>query len=280
MVMTRKQRNLNVVAEVANGKNGVSQVEMNSNFCADVPVVNGSSTAAAFGSVSVDYSKLSVNELLLNIMETNKDPVVAQMLSALCDKMPKDFADHLVKEKRSRSIVLAGLKEVPTIAKLLAHPMCKSEYINGQETALPKMARECLPDLGGLSPKYCSSPFQLTLPIHCTASQAITYCEISTSQALIVKMFNKPVAFLIDVVDSGIILGTRKGSEVVTFGNGLGAMGGVGRHNKLGHIFSLLTPFCSVSPDIQLLSRSSEVILGVEITDDELEESVIPSSSI
>ncbi|XGW08044.1 hypothetical protein V3C99_010846 [Haemonchus contortus] len=52
-------------------------------------------------------------------------------------------------------------------------------------------------------------------------------------------------------------------------------MDGVGRHDKLGQPFTLLIPFHSVSPDVKLFSRSSGANLGVKITDDDLEESVV-----
>ncbi|VDO39170.1 unnamed protein product [Haemonchus placei] len=50
-------------------------------------------------------------------------------------------------------------------------------------------------------------------------------------------------------------------------------MDGVGRDDGLGQPFTLLIPFYSVSPDVELFIRSSGADLGVEITDDDLEES-------
>ncbi|VDO89839.1 unnamed protein product [Haemonchus placei] len=49
-------------------------------------------------------------------------------------------------------------------------------------------------------------------------------------------------------------------------------MGGVGRHDELGQLFTLLITSHSVSPDVEHFSRSSEANLDVEITDDDLEK--------
>ncbi|VDO24951.1 unnamed protein product [Haemonchus placei] len=49
-------------------------------------------------------------------------------------------------------------------------------------------------------------------------------------------------------------------------------MDGLGRHDKLGQPFTLLIPFHSVSHDKELCDRSSGANLGVEFTNDDLEE--------
>ncbi|KAK6044465.1 hypothetical protein COOONC_18031 [Cooperia oncophora] len=58
--------------------------------------------------VNEDFDKLSVSELLSSIIETNKDPIIGKMLMALSDKISNSFSDYFEREKRSRSIVIAG----------------------------------------------------------------------------------------------------------------------------------------------------------------------------
>ncbi|KAK6036772.1 hypothetical protein COOONC_25724 [Cooperia oncophora] len=54
--------------------------------------------------VNEDFDKLSVSELLSSIIETNKDPIIGKMLVALLKNVQ-------IREKRSRSIVIAGVEE-------------------------------------------------------------------------------------------------------------------------------------------------------------------------
>ncbi|KAK6038767.1 reverse transcriptase [Cooperia oncophora] len=61
--------------------------------------------------VNEDFDKLSVSELLSSIIETNKDPIIGKMLMALSDKISNSFSDYFEREKRSRSIVIAGVEE-------------------------------------------------------------------------------------------------------------------------------------------------------------------------
>ncbi|KAK6045148.1 hypothetical protein COOONC_17348 [Cooperia oncophora] len=73
---------------------------------------NGKSTDTGNGKrLSTDYNKLTVNELINSIMELNKDPVISQMLAILSEKIPKEFSDLVDKERRSRSLVIAGVME-------------------------------------------------------------------------------------------------------------------------------------------------------------------------
>ncbi|KAK5985863.1 hypothetical protein GCK32_002229 [Trichostrongylus colubriformis] len=69
------------------------------------PVVNYSA------SEEHDYSKMSVGDLMTSIIERNKDPVIDKMLAMLGDKIPKEIAESVDKQKRMRVIVLAELDE-------------------------------------------------------------------------------------------------------------------------------------------------------------------------
>ncbi|VDP10724.1 unnamed protein product [Heligmosomoides polygyrus] len=54
---------------------------------------------------------LSSKELVMKAMELNKDPVIAEILFALSERIPKDLSDTIKEEQRFRSIVIANLEE-------------------------------------------------------------------------------------------------------------------------------------------------------------------------
>ncbi|EYC26409.1 hypothetical protein Y032_0010g1141 [Ancylostoma ceylanicum] len=58
-----------------------------------------------------DLSKLSALELMRVAMERNKDPAMDRILMALSEKLQVDVSGYVVSEKKSRSIVVAGLPE-------------------------------------------------------------------------------------------------------------------------------------------------------------------------
>nr|CDJ90946.1 hypothetical protein HCOI_01249700 [Haemonchus contortus] len=54
---------------------------------------------------------MSAMELIKSIIELDHDPAIENMLIALSEKIPMEFADLLESDKRSRSIVISGLEE-------------------------------------------------------------------------------------------------------------------------------------------------------------------------
>ncbi|KIH55214.1 hypothetical protein ANCDUO_14633 [Ancylostoma duodenale] len=60
-----------------------------------------------------NFSAMSPAELLKAIFEENSNPKVERMLGAFVDKLPLLTTEKIEEEKRSRSIVIAGLEETP-----------------------------------------------------------------------------------------------------------------------------------------------------------------------
>ncbi|VDP47926.1 unnamed protein product [Heligmosomoides polygyrus] len=54
---------------------------------------------------------MTLADLMKCIAERNSDPVIAQMLVVACEKIPMDYSDAAEVDRRSRSIVISGLKE-------------------------------------------------------------------------------------------------------------------------------------------------------------------------
>ncbi|KAK6046063.1 hypothetical protein COOONC_16432 [Cooperia oncophora] len=61
---------------------------------------------------------MSAMELIKNIMELNRDPVIENMLIALSEKIPKEFSDFLESNKRDRSIDLETPMSSPLYRKV------------------------------------------------------------------------------------------------------------------------------------------------------------------
>ncbi|VDL82961.1 unnamed protein product, partial [Nippostrongylus brasiliensis] len=57
---------------------------------------------------------MSAMDLIRCISERVSDPLVLSMLKALSDKIPKELLDCIEAERRSRSIVVAGVQEAPS----------------------------------------------------------------------------------------------------------------------------------------------------------------------
>ncbi|VDO24855.1 unnamed protein product [Haemonchus placei] len=97
-------------------------------------------------------------------------------------------------------------------------------------------------------------------------------------------MLGEPIVFFLDVVDSGIFPFTRKGSEVVSVDGGSGASAEEAMVRSRVELWNNSDDSQAKSPiedDVAYFimelftSRSSRANLGVKITDDDLEESVI-----
>ncbi|KIH56755.1 hypothetical protein ANCDUO_13061 [Ancylostoma duodenale] len=74
-------------------------------------LTNGSGSAQC--SAETDFATMSPADLLNAILDRNSDPVVDRMLRACIGKMPLLATERIEKEKRSRSIMIAGLEEAP-----------------------------------------------------------------------------------------------------------------------------------------------------------------------
>ncbi|VDL80227.1 unnamed protein product [Nippostrongylus brasiliensis] len=73
---------------------------------------------------SLNISELSAMEILRKTMMVNNDPVVERLLLALEKKIPNEYSAFYEKEKRMRSIVIAGIEELegnPRPSERLSH---------------------------------------------------------------------------------------------------------------------------------------------------------------
>ncbi|VDL69115.1 unnamed protein product [Nippostrongylus brasiliensis] len=73
---------------------------------------------------SLNISELSAMEILRKTMMVNNDPVVERLLLALERKIPNKYSAFYEKEKRMRSIVIAGIEELegnPRPSERLSH---------------------------------------------------------------------------------------------------------------------------------------------------------------
>lgn len=59
----------------------------------------------------VNYSSLSVSEIINAVLERNKDPIIEKMMFALISKLPQELAERIEEEKKERSIVIEWLPE-------------------------------------------------------------------------------------------------------------------------------------------------------------------------
>ncbi|VDO45789.1 unnamed protein product [Haemonchus placei] len=62
---------------------------------------------------TIDYRYCSVSDLLDAMLERNTNPVVRAMIHALQDKIVHTISNTIEEDRKSRSIVVAGLAEEP-----------------------------------------------------------------------------------------------------------------------------------------------------------------------
>lgn len=79
----------------------------------------------------VDYSSLSVSEIINAVLERNKGPIIARMMFALISKLPQEMADRIECEKKERSIVIEWLPEPPTVLSPSAKQRDLEEKVSG-----------------------------------------------------------------------------------------------------------------------------------------------------
>ncbi|KIH53287.1 hypothetical protein ANCDUO_16589, partial [Ancylostoma duodenale] len=58
-----------------------------------------------------ELSKMSVSDLITYAKERNKDPTIEHVLELLFQKIPREISQEGEAEKRSRTIVISGIKE-------------------------------------------------------------------------------------------------------------------------------------------------------------------------
>lgn len=100
---------------------------------------SGSSSAV---SARETFDNLSPKELVLKAIELNKDPIVADILLALSEEIPKDFSDIIKEEERSRSVVIVGLAESDD---RLRPSECQAELESKVGAILDVLKVECRP---------------------------------------------------------------------------------------------------------------------------------------
>ncbi|VDL74445.1 unnamed protein product [Nippostrongylus brasiliensis] len=62
---------------------------------------------------AIDYSTMSVGEILNTILARNKDPEIDKMVVALVSKIPRELGDAVEAHERARSVVIYNLPEAP-----------------------------------------------------------------------------------------------------------------------------------------------------------------------
>ncbi|EYB84415.1 hypothetical protein Y032_0317g2330 [Ancylostoma ceylanicum] len=94
------------------------------------------------GSSEVDYATLSISQLFKAALDRNSDPQMEKILRALIDKLPMETTEKIEEEKRSRSIVISGLKECSPNTR----PSQRQKDLEGKVTEiLDALDMECRP---------------------------------------------------------------------------------------------------------------------------------------
>lgn len=62
-------------------------------------------------SANLDYSMMSVGEIMNSILARTKDPEIEKMVNALKSKIPQDLTDAMEAHERERSVVVYNLPE-------------------------------------------------------------------------------------------------------------------------------------------------------------------------
>lgn len=67
-------------------------------------------------STEEDFARLSVSELVNEVLVRNRDPVIEKIMYALISKLPQEMSEQIEVEKRREVLLLSGSLRLPEIS--------------------------------------------------------------------------------------------------------------------------------------------------------------------